>query len=109
MALPFLIALTALIYLKPQELFPALSSLPILHVRFVLLVAGAVLDVARGAVRATLPPQLPYVAAFTLWAFLVILLRDRGSLPRVMTTIGIGTGIYVASSVAMATPRRVWI
>jgi hypothetical protein len=109
MALPFLIALTAFIYLKPQEFFPQLSALPILHVLFVLLVAGAVLDVARGAVRASIPPQAPYVIAFAVWALLVIAIRDRAALPRVMTTIGIGTGIYLASSVAMGTPRRVWV
>jgi O-Antigen ligase len=109
MALPFLIALTAFIYLKPQEFFPVLSALPILHVLFVLLVAGAVLDVARGAVRGELPPQAPFVLLFALWALLVIALRDRSSIPRVMTTIGIGTGIYLAGSVAMGTPRRVWV
>jgi O-Antigen ligase len=109
MALPFLIALTAFIYLKPQEFFPALSALPILHVLFVLLVAGTAIDVGRGAVKGRLPPQAPYVLSFALWAFVVITIRDRGSIPRVMTTVGIGTGIYLASSVAMGTPRRVFV
>src|SRR5262249_49960163 len=56
MALAFLIALTALVYLKPQEFVPVLRALPLVHILFVLSAAAVAADVGRGKLAAKLPP-----------------------------------------------------
>jgi hypothetical protein len=106
MALPFVVALTALIYLKPQEFVPLLTAVPTLYIVFTLAIAGVVFDVGRGALSARLPPQAPWVLAFAGWALVDITLRDRTSIPRWFATIGIGVGIYLAVALAVGTASR---
>jgi hypothetical protein len=108
MAVPFVIVLTALVYLKPQELVPALQALPVLHFVFGLAVLAVFFDVAQNAVRGRLPPQTPWVAAFGAWAFVDILVRDRTSVPHFLATIGIGVGTYFVVAIGMGSAGRVW-
>lgn len=107
MALPFVVALTALIYLKPQEFVPLLTAVPTLYIVFTLALAGVVFDIGRGALPARLPPQAPWVLGFAGWALVDITLRDRTSIPHWLATIGIGVGIYLAVALAVGTASRV--
>lgn len=100
MGLPFVLALTALIYLKPQEVVPALRALPMLYLVFGLAIAGVVMDLLRGGIAARLPAQAPYVLAFAGWSLVDIIIRDISSVPRWLSTIGVGVGIYLAVALA---------
>ena len=107
MALPFVLLLTAFIYLKPQEVFPVLRAVPMLYLLFGLAVGGVVLELARGGIGSKLPSQAPYVLGFGAWSFIAIVVRDVGSVPRWITTIGVGIGIYFAVALAAGTTEGV--
>lgn len=107
MGLPFVLVLTAFIYLKPQEFMPALRALPMLYLVFGLALAGVVLDIGRGGIAARLPMQTIYVLAFAGWALVDLAIRDPSSVPRWISTIGVGVGIFFAVSLAAATSAGV--
>lgn len=107
MALPFVLALAAFIYLKPQEVVPALRAIPMLYVVFGSALGGVMMDMARGEVSTRLPMQAPYVLAFAGWTLVDLVIRDVSSLPRWFSTIGVGVGIYFAVALAAGTTNGV--
>lgn len=107
MALPFILALTAFIYLKPQEVIPALRALPMLYLVFGMAIGGVLMDLLRGGITARFPAQAPYVVAFAAWSLVDILIRDVSSAPRWVSTIGVGVGIYFVVALAAGTAEGV--
>lgn len=103
MALPFVLLLTAFIYLKPQEVVPVLATLPLLYLFFGLALGCVALEMSLRWLPTRLPLQAPYVLAFLAWAFVDILIKDPSSLPRFVTTIGVGVGIYFTVSLGAST------
>lgn len=59
--------------LRPQEFIPALRPLSILNLCAAVAAAGLVFELAMGKQRPPWTPQLPWLAAFLLWCFLVTL------------------------------------
>ena len=107
MALPFVLALVALVYLKPQEFIPLLAGLPLLHLVFVAAVAAVAYEISTGTLALRPPPQWRAVTAFALWALFVLLLRNRWSVPRLLAGTGTGVGIFFLAGMGLGTPSRV--
>jgi hypothetical protein len=79
--------------LRPQEFIAALRPLSILNLCAAVAIAGLVFELASGKQRAPWIPQLPWLAAFVVWCFLVT------SRP-----LGLGEGVPVAwDSVGLST------
>jgi len=57
--------------LRPQEFIAALRPLSILNLCAALAAAGLLVELASGKKRAPSTPQLPWLAAFVVWCFLV--------------------------------------
>lgn len=66
-AVPGLVGLIVLIFLKPQEFVPILEGLPLLYLMLGATVLGLVLDLRLKLARFDPPPHWPYVIAFVIW------------------------------------------
>jgi len=71
-AIPPLLALLFIDYLKPQEFIPVLASLPLLYLFTALALLGFVIDVRIGLSRLAATPQLPWVILFVVWALITV-------------------------------------
>lgn len=107
MALPFVLLLAALIYLKPQEVFPVLRAVPLLYLIFGCAIVGLATDLWQERIGWRLPAQAPYVLAFAAWSFLAIAIRDVSSIMQWFKDIGVGVGIYLAVALAAGTTEGV--
>jgi hypothetical protein len=67
-AIPGLIALLGFIYVRPQEIFPALQSVPVLHLLVLLTVLGWGLDVRLGFTRLRSSGLLWWGVGYFAWA-----------------------------------------
>lgn len=103
MALPFVLLLTAFIYLKPQEVVTALAAFPLLYLFFGLALGCIALEMSLRWLPARLPLQAPYVLAFLGWSLVDIVIKDPASAPRVVTTIGVGVGIFFTIALGAST------
>ena len=66
-ALPGLLALIFVDYLRPQEYFPALRGLPLLHVSAALAALGLGLDLRVGVTRVRRSPHLALTLLLAAW------------------------------------------
>lgn len=66
-AVPGLIGLILLIYIKPQEFLEPLQGLPLLYLMLGATVLGLVLDLRLKLARFDPPPNWPFVVAFVVW------------------------------------------
>src|SRR5215470_147242 len=69
-AIPPILAILVIDYLKPQDYVPALGSLPFLYIFTGLALLGFVLDVRQGLSRIRGTPQLPWMLLFLVWALI---------------------------------------
>lgn len=90
-AIPGIIALVALIYIRPQEFVPSLQALPLLYLFLGLALFGLVIDIRLRRSRAAPAPQSLAVALFFAWCLGGLALRDPSSL--VNATIAVGVSI----------------
>jgi hypothetical protein len=67
-AIPGIIGLIFFIYVRPQEFFEPLKTVPFLHVCFAFWLFGMLLDWRTGNLKLRGTPQLPFVVAFLLYA-----------------------------------------
>jgi hypothetical protein len=74
-AVPGLLALIVVEYLRPQEYLPALATLPLLHVATALGVIGWVVDLRLGISRLERAPHLVLTILFSLWCIVTLLAR----------------------------------
>jgi hypothetical protein len=74
-ALPGIILLILTIYLRPQEIFPILQSVPLLHLLMGLSMFGIALDWRLRLSRPTATPQLVWAVTFTIWCVLSLLIK----------------------------------
>jgi len=66
-AIPGISALIVFILARPQEFFPLLQRVPLLHLFTVFAVLGFVIDVRLQRLQALATPTLPWVIALILW------------------------------------------
>lgn len=79
-ALPGILLLIALVFIRPQEFWAALEPIPILYLAFGLAVFGLALDLRLGVSRWLPTPQLAWLAAFLGWALITALIHAPGEL-----------------------------
>jgi hypothetical protein len=74
-AVPGLLALIFLEYLRPQEYFPVLLAAPLLHLAAALTLLGFVLDLRLGLARLQAAPHLLLALLFFGWCLLTLVAR----------------------------------
>jgi hypothetical protein len=94
-AIPGLIVLVALIYIRPQEFIEPLQAVPLLYLCFFLCVFGMALDLRLRSTRVVVSPQLPWVALFCLWALVSALLHAPRQLAQHALVLGIPVALYL--------------
>src|SRR4051812_46524996 len=67
-AIPGLLALLSFIYIRPQEIFPALANVPFLYLFVVLTALGWALDLRLGFTRLRSSGMLWWGVAYFVWA-----------------------------------------
>jgi hypothetical protein len=95
LAIPGIIALVVFIYARPQEFFERLRVVPLLYLFFALAVFGIVLDLRVGNSRLRATPQLPWVAAFFVWATLTVLIQAPASAVEHVTALSICVALFL--------------
>lgn len=90
-ALPGILVLVTLVYIRPQEFIPALQSLPLLYLFLGAALFGLVIDIRLRRSRAVVTPQAWAVAAFFVWALAGLAVRSSSSI--VSYVINVGTSI----------------
>ncbi|MBN1608708.1 MAG: O-antigen ligase family protein [Polyangiaceae bacterium] len=95
MALPAMLALVFFIVVRPFDFFPTLAQFPFLYLFFFLGVLGLIVDLARGALRWTPSPALPWAVALVFWALATALLHARGTLWTAIVELSILISVYV--------------
>ncbi|HJZ86472.1 MAG TPA: O-antigen ligase family protein [Polyangia bacterium] len=96
-AIPGILALVTLIYVRPQEFAEAARSLPLLYLALGLTVFGLVVDWRLRLSRLELAPQVPWIGIFFAWSMLTVMLRN----PPMLGTeaLAIGVAIVLALSI----------
>src|SRR5512144_80156 len=74
-AVPGLLALIFVEYVRPQEYFPALFTVPLLHIATGLAVLGFVLDLRVGLSRPRAAPHLVPTILFFVWCLITLVVR----------------------------------
>ena len=74
-ALPGLLALIIIDYLRPQEYFPSLAAYPLLHIATALAVLGFVLDLRLGLSRPRAAPHLGLTILIFVWCLVTLVVR----------------------------------
>jgi O-antigen ligase len=92
---PGLLALILVDYLRPQEYFQVLQSVPLLHVASGLALLGFVLDLRVGLSRLQAAPHLVLVVLFFLWCLVTVLVRAPEDLAVRATALLIPLAIYL--------------
>jgi len=104
-AIPGIVGLVLLIYVRPQEFLGPLRSIPLLHVCLGLWVFGLIIDLKIGNVTWRKAPQLPLAVAFLLYAALTILIADPSRAGKALTTLAVSVALYLTIALAVQTFR----
>lgn len=108
-ALPGLLALILLDYLRPQEFFPVLRGLRLLHVATALAALGFVVDLRLGASRLRPAPHLLLTALFAVWAIVTVAVRAPGEAVARAFGLLIPIAIYVLVAHAVQSFRMLQV
>jgi hypothetical protein len=90
-----LLALILVDYLRPQEYFAALQSIPLLHLATGLALLGFVLDLRLGLSRLRAAPHLVLTLLFVAWCLITVIARERDQLVQRASALLIPLAIYV--------------
>jgi hypothetical protein len=69
------VLLVLVLLVRPQEFVPALGAVPLLNAVAALAVVGIAVELGMGGQQVSASPQLPWLAAFIGWCFLVTVRR----------------------------------
>lgn len=94
-AVPGLLALIFVDYLRPQEYIGTLAALPLLHIATAFAVLGFILDLRLGVSRPEPAPQLVLVGMFYVWCLATVALRAHDELVGRAWSLLIPIAIYV--------------
>lgn len=108
-SLPGLLALVFVEYLRPQEYFTFLASVPLLHLATVLAILGFVLDVRIGEARPQPAPHLWLTLLFFGWCVITLVVRAREELVANATLLMIAIVIYVLVAHAVQSYRTLGV
>jgi hypothetical protein len=108
-ALPGLLALIFIEYLRPQEYVPALYAMPLLHAATGLAVLGVVLDLRLGLARLRAAPHLLLTILFFLWCLVTVIVNSRSDLTGVASALLVPIAIYVVVAHGIQTFRMLQV
>src|SRR6266567_4122772 len=94
-ALPPILLLIVLDYLKPQAFIPGLAGLPLLYIFTGLAVLGFLIDVRLRISRMASTPQLPYVLLFIVWCLITVTLKQPAGLVARAQALLIPVSLYL--------------
>jgi O-antigen ligase len=89
------LALTLVEYLRPQEYFPSLASLPLLHIAAGLAVVGFALDLRLGLSRLQAAPHLGLTVLLALWCLVTLAVRAPDQLAQRAAALVIPVAVYL--------------
>jgi hypothetical protein len=104
-AIPGLFALIVFVYLRPQEYFALLQSVPLLYLFFALSLFGVVLDWRLRRARPTVAPNLLPAVLFMVWCVATVGARSAGSLQKEAIDLGISFALYLLIAHGLPTLR----
>jgi hypothetical protein len=93
-AIPGMVLLLIQGYTRPQEFFPALQSVPFLYIFFALAIFGLFLDYRLRKTQPIFAPQLPWVIAWFVWAFITVLIRNASDFPHLLVEMSISFAYF---------------
>ena len=94
-AIPGLLALIALIYIRPQEFVKPLQAVPLLYIALALAVLGLIVDLRLRRAQFRASPQLLWVILLFGWALVTVLIYDPRTLPLEAMDLGIAFVLYL--------------
>jgi hypothetical protein len=104
-AIPGIIGLVFLIYVRPQEYFGPLRAVPFLYLCFGLWLLGMVIDLRIGNVRWRKTPQLWLVLVFFVYAVITALVRGPAEAAKPLTTLAVCVSLYLGIAHAVQSFR----
>jgi O-antigen ligase len=104
-AIPGIIGLVFLIYVRPQEYFGPLRAVPFLYLWFGLWLLGLVIDLRIGNVRWRKTPQLWLVLGFFAYASTTALVHGPGNAAKAVTTLAVCMALYLGIAHAVQSFR----
>jgi O-antigen ligase len=108
-ALPGLVALILVEYLRPQEYFESLRGLPLLHLAAALAGIGLVVDLRLGLTRLRAAPHLLLASLFFLWCLVTLTVRAPDQLASRATTLLIPFSMYLLVAHGLQTFRALQV
>jgi O-antigen ligase len=94
-AIPGLVLLVLLIYVRPHEVIEPLKELPLLYFAFGLAVFGFIIDVRLRKTELMRSPHLLWVAAFCVWALVTGISRAPRQAPALVLDLAIPVVLYL--------------
>ena len=107
-AVPGLVAILVVDYLKPQEYFEVLARVPLLHIGAALAMLGFVVDLRLGLTRLRAAPHLALTLLFFAWCVVTLGVRARQQLPYASPLL-IPLAIYLLVSHAVQSFRMLQV
>ena len=94
-ALPGLLAIVLVDYLRPQEYYEFLKGIPLLHMGAALAAVGFVVDLRLGISRLRAAPHFLPATLLVVWCLVTVLVRTPDQLVRQGMTLAIPYAIYL--------------
>lgn len=100
-AIPGIIGILFFIYLRPQEAYAPLQSVPFLYLFFALILFGVAVDLRLRVTKAIAIPGLPWAAAFLLWCLVTVAINKPEQLldSAIQLVITVSIFVLIAQSV----------
>jgi len=106
-ALAGALLLVFVVLVRPQEFVPALHAFGVLNVLTALAVLGIATEVVLGKQTIRSTPQMPWLAAFVVWCFLVTVRRlGRDGLTAAWDSVGLSAIFMLVVMFAITTEAR---
>ena len=94
-AIPGLVLLVFMIYVRPHELFESLKDLPLLYIAFGLAVFGFILDVRLRRTELAKTPHLPWAIGLFAWAMLTAVVHTPRQMPHHALDLGVPVVLFL--------------
>lgn len=104
-AIPGLIVILLLVYIRPQEFWPALARVPWMYLGLLLAGLGWAIDVRRGFARLQSNPILPWAAAYFAWSIATLVLKAPWDLVRETVVSGVSFCFFLMMAGSLQTLR----
>jgi O-antigen ligase len=88
-AIPGILALIGLIYVRPQEFSAALRGMPFLYLALGLAAFGIAVDLRLHLLRPRLLPQVKWILLFVAWCLMTVLVRAPDTIEPVFLQVGV--------------------